>query len=244
MAARETSEMHSDAPRPESRDNASAAANGDRRPIKSRESNWAKAIAAWLARRGVSANQISISGMAFAIGAGAALVLADQGSGGGRSLFALAAALAFLRLLANMFDGMVAVEQGRSTPGGALYNEIPDRISDAAIFAGAGMVPGATLELGLGAASVSIFVAYVRAADRVAGAPSDFRGPMAKQQRMAVIIAACLFLTITPAAWSIDWGPQDEWGWMAAVLWVVIVGGIITAALRLAAAARYLLGKG
>ncbi len=53
-----------------------------------------------------------------------------------RAAWLLAACLIQLRLLANMFDGMVAIEQGRQSPLGELYNEIPDRVSDAFILIG------------------------------------------------------------------------------------------------------------
>ena len=152
---------------------------GDRRPIKSRDSSWAAAVTAWLARRGVTPNQISIAGMMAAIIAGVAIAFGGQESWPERLLLVIAAALMEIRLLGNLFDGMVAVEQGGSTAIGKLYNEIPDRISDGAIFFAAGFCPGATVGLGLGAVCVSIFVAYIRAADRAAGTPADFRGPMA-----------------------------------------------------------------
>jgi phosphatidylglycerophosphate synthase len=43
-----------------------------------------------------------------------------------------------LRLLANLFDGMVAVEGGLRTKSGEIFNELPDRISDVVIFVGVG----------------------------------------------------------------------------------------------------------
>lgn len=54
-------------------------------------------------------------------------------------LFWLIAALgAQLRLTANMLDGMVALASRRDSKVGELYNEIPDRVSDAAVSIGAG----------------------------------------------------------------------------------------------------------
>ena len=57
-----------------------------------------------------------------------------------------------LRLAANMFDGMVAIETGKASPTGAIYNEIPDRVSDAAMFLGAGYAAGGQPPLGYRAA--------------------------------------------------------------------------------------------
>lgn len=41
-------------------------------------------------------------------------------------------------MLANMLDGMVAIESGRASPLGELYNDAPDRIAEAAVRALAG----------------------------------------------------------------------------------------------------------
>ena len=49
-----------------------------------------------------------------------------------------------LRLTANMLDGMVALASGRASKVGELYNEVPDRVSDAAVFIGAGLAWGET----------------------------------------------------------------------------------------------------
>ena len=54
-------------------------------------------------------------------------------------IFWLVAALgAQLRLTANMLDGMVALASCRDSKVGELYNEVPDRVSDAAVFIGVG----------------------------------------------------------------------------------------------------------
>ena len=47
-----------------------------------------------------------------------------------------------LRLLCNLLDGMVAVEGGRSSPVGALYNEVPDRVADSLLLVALGYAVG------------------------------------------------------------------------------------------------------
>jgi phosphatidylglycerophosphate synthase len=42
-----------------------------------------------------------------------------------------------LRLLCNLLDGMVAIEGGFKTKTGEIFNELPDRLSDALILIGA-----------------------------------------------------------------------------------------------------------
>src|SRR6266513_3537846 len=104
-----------------------------------------------------------------------------------RILWLIAALGAQLRMTANMLDGMVAVASARASKVGELYNEIPDRASDAAVFIGAGFAWGGNVTLGYAATILAIFTAYVRAAGKIAGAPNECCGPMAKQHRMLVV---------------------------------------------------------
>src|SRR5437879_10377004 len=109
----------------------------DRRAIATRNRKWAQATTTWLAARNVSPNTISIAGMCACIVAGIALgatSIADY-----RILWLIAALGAQLRLTANMLDGMVAIASSSTSKTGALYNEVPDSISHAAVFIGAGV---------------------------------------------------------------------------------------------------------
>ena len=89
----------------------------------------------------------------------------------------LAAGLVQLRLLCNLIDGMVAIESGKGSPLGELYNEIPDRLSDAATLVGLGFAAGSVPWLGFLAAILAVFVAYVRAAVKIAGGAAGLLGP-------------------------------------------------------------------
>jgi phosphatidylglycerophosphate synthase len=159
-----------------------------------------------------------------------------------RWAFLAAALLMQVRLLANMLDGMVALQSGTGSPVGELYNEVPDRVSDAAIFFGAGYATGSLPELGPLAACVALFVAYVRAQGKAAGAPQEFCGPMAKPQRMFVMTVAALFAGLAPSSFQSFW-PEISWaGPVALALFLVIVGGVWTAGRRLARIAASLRG--
>ena len=84
---------------------------------------------------------------------------------------------------------MVAVEGGKKSAVGGIYNEFPDRLSDTLIIVGAG-VAGASwisLTLGLLAALFAIFTAYTRVLGGAIGTDQYFTGPMAKQHRMAFL---------------------------------------------------------
>lgn len=228
--------------------------DADRRPLRSRGWPLVGAVAAWLARRGVAPNTISLLGMAAGVGAGACLAATPWAEGWGVRALCLAAAVCIqARLLANLLDGMVAIEGGRRSAVGELYNEVPDRVSDAATLIGAGYAVLSWPALGYAAAIVAVLVAYVRAVGKGCGMGSDFRGPMAKQHRMAVMTAACVVVAAAPGA-GVEVGPLDPRVWgggegaplgaLALGLAVVVFGGAATCVLRLMRLARSLRERG
>ena len=218
--------------------NESAAKAIDRRPIATRNRKWAQSATAWLAARNVSPNTISIAGMCACIAAGVALGLTSFEYN--RVLWLIAAIGAQLRLTANMLDGMVALASGRDSKVGELYNEVPDRVSDAAIFVGAGYAWGGNVALGYIATILAIFTAYVRAAGKIAGAPNEFCGPMAKQHRMLVITVACLYCMVVPRSWQVFHFDDVDIGVMSLALTVIIAGCLVTVVRRLQRTARAL----
>jgi phosphatidylglycerophosphate synthase len=208
--------------------------SGDRRPIASRTWKFSGMATRWLVARGVSANSISMAGLLAGLLAGACLAGTAHVPEFTRILWLGGAIFVQLRLLANMLDGMVAIESKRASPLGELFNEIPDRISDSAVLIGLGIA--GNLPLGLGAALAAMLTAYVRAVGKVAGAHQDFSGPMAKPQRMFLITLLALFSAFAPGRWqNISGVPLVN-----IVLVVIIVGSVGTAWRRLARIARAL----
>lgn len=218
--------------------------NLDRRPIAARRLPVFAAIAAALARARIRPNAISIVGMLAALGAGALLALSgghEAGSLAERAMLIAAAGLVQARLLANLLDGMVAVEGGMRSPTGELYNEVPDRVSDAAVLIGAGYAAGAWPELGYLAAIGAVLVAYARAIGKGCGLAADFRGPMAKQQRMFIVTVVCVWMGCAPVGWRGEWMiAGSARGVMAAALALVILGCAVTFWRRLASVAASL----
>ncbi len=200
----------------------------DRRPIQARSSAWAVRFAARLARTAVTPNQISVASVAFA-GLGAWSLLAWEGWPG----LVLAAAAIQLRLVCNLLDGMVAVEGGKQSPLGALYNEFPDRVADSLLLVAWGYA-AAQPWLGWLAALLATLTAYVRVFGGALGLAQSFIGPMAKQHRMAVMTVACLTAALecvfrggTPLA-------------LQAGLWLAAAGSAWTCVARSRAIARQL----
>ncbi|MGI1679252.1 MAG: CDP-alcohol phosphatidyltransferase family protein [Cellvibrionaceae bacterium] len=194
-----------------------------RRPLKVRESHLAKAIAVWLTNKNITPNQISIMSVVFSLLSALCLIGLSLLSNFGEYaslkyqvieykpdvlsfIFPLLAALFIqCRLLCNLFDGMVAIEGGKSTPAGDLYNDIPDRIADSLILVAAGytltMISWGDA-LGWCAALLAVMTAYIRTLGASVGTPVDFQGPMAKQHRMALMTIACVLTAFEGYFWT------------------------------------------
>ena len=202
-----------------------------RRPIAARGQGWAKALSSVLARCAITPNQISVLSVVFA-GAGAAVLVWKPTLVG----FFACAACVQLRLLCNLLDGMVAVEGGKQTPTGTLYNEFPDRIADSLLLVGLGTAAGQSW-LGWLGALLAALTAYVRVTGGSLGLRQDFRGPMAKQHRMAVLTVACVVAAGLDLRAYQSAGPILE-----AAAWTIAVGCLLTCVARTLAIARLLKG--
>jgi phosphatidylglycerophosphate synthase len=198
-----------------------------RRPLTSRSTRWAQWIAGAAVRAGWSADGISVLSIIVAVGGVAALLwLAPPWN------LVLCALAVQLRLLCNLIDGMVAIEGGRKSPVGPLYNEVPDRIADSLFLVALGYTIGVPW-LGWLAALAAAVTAYIRVLGGTFGLAQDFRGPMAKPHRMATLTAGCLLAVL-------------EWTWrgtqqvLLLAAWVIALGSVLTGITRTRAIARQL----
>lgn len=200
-----------------------------RRPLTSRNTAWARWIARRLAATEVTPNQISLASIGFALVGGLLLLRPDW-----PVAMVFAAICIQLRLLCNLIDGMVAVEGGKGTPVGALYNEIPDRVADSLFLIGAGCGVGLPV-LGCLCALVAAITAYIRVLGGSLGLKQDFRGPQAKPQRMALLTVAC----VATACEDVYWNSQYA---MVLALCLIAVGSVYTCMRRTRAIAAELQG--
>lgn len=196
----------------------------DRRPIAARSSGWARTLAARLAATAITPNQISVLSAVWAA-IGAALIL--QGSA---PALLVAALCVQLRLICNLLDGMVAIEGGKSSPVGALYNEFPDRIADSLLLIPIGYAAGMPF-LGWLCALLAALTAYIRCAGAALGQPHDFGGIMAKQRRMAALTAGLVAQSIETATVGTNWS-------LLATGAIIAAGTAVTCATRTLAIAR------
>ena len=111
---------------------------------------------------------------------------------------------------------------------GELYNEIPDRVSDAAVLVGLGYAAGGHPALGWAAALLAVMTAYIRSTGKNAGAAQCFVGPMAKQHRMWIVVVAALVAAAWPA--TLHLGGH---GVVDAALGLIVVGSTLTCVRRL-----------
>ncbi|MEM7243096.1 MAG: CDP-alcohol phosphatidyltransferase family protein [Pseudomonadota bacterium] len=192
----------------------------ERRPIASRDTKIAARVAQWLVARGVSPNRISQASVVFAALAGLAFWQSSLADGLAQSLWLIAAALGCqLRLLCNLFDGMVAVEGGKGSPDGPFWNEAPDRLADVLILVGLGFGSGAVV-LGWVAATLAVSTAYIRELRSAQGLDTDFSGPMAKPHRMAMTTLAAVLAAIVPV--------MAGWPVLTIALWIIVLGTGVT----------------
>lgn len=207
----------------------------NRRPLKTRSRRWARRIAELLVASRISPDQISVMSIVFA-GIGAAVLVAARKLGAVELWAPLICALCIqLRLLANMLDGMVALEGGRKSPVGSLYNEIPDRLADSIIIVAVGYAVHLPW-LGWCGALLAALTAYIRVLGGALGLPQDFRGPMAKPHRMALLTVGCLLAVPEHARWGTQYA-------LSGALALLVAGSLATCATRTRAIARSLTSR-
>lgn len=203
----------------------------DRRVIPQRSQRWAVTVADALANLKLTPNSISVLSVAAAAVAAAALVASGFTHETTRVVCLLTAAFSLpVRLLFNMLDGMLAVEHGLRSPTGELFNELPDRISDAIIITAAGFATAGVLtfhgwDAGVGlavlAAMLALLTAYVRTLGASCGVGNIFDGTMAKPVRMWLLVLASLLSIIEMVA-----------GWATGVVFLIALGLVAVGSLE------------
>lgn len=190
-----------------------------RRPLKSRQTAWAKNLSRVIAQAGISPNMISFFSMVFAA---LSLVAAIYG---GRTGAVLAALFIQMRLICNLMDGMVAVEFGKKSKTGDLWNDVPDRFADVVIILGAGYLSKGqpyAIELAWANGVLAVMTAYLRVLGASLKSPHYYIGPMAKPHRMAILTGAFIIEAIYPNGVVIY-----------AALIIMVVGQVVTCFRRL-----------
>lgn len=169
----------------------------NRRPLRVRDWRIMHLLAAHCAAKGIRPNQVSLSSMAGAAAAAMGIYACGYVAAPAAVIFSAFLALAgiFWRVMANLIDGMIAVEGGLKTRSGEIFNDVPDRIADSIICVALGYAADLGW-LGWFAALLSFMTAYARVLGGACGLKQSFAGPMAKPHRMAVTAAAICMLVV------------------------------------------------
>ena len=158
-----------------------------RRPIAQAFRRTAETATKLCVRLGVSPDAISILSIVAAVAAALCLWKSTEYPW----LLILAPLFCFLRLWFNMLDGMVAIAAGKASLRGEIVNDLPDRISDVMIFAGAAHSGWMHPAIGYWAAMLALLTAYVGLFGQALGHGRQFGGLMSKPWRMVVLSIGC-----------------------------------------------------
>lgn len=199
--------------------------DSNRRPLKVRGSVWSQKFASYLSKKDITPNQISIGSIVASFTASIFILLISNDNFFTIWISPILAALFIqMRLLCNLFDGMVALEGGKSTKSGELFNDIPDRVSDSLLFIALGYsITNVSfgIELGYLAALFAALTAYVRVLGASMQAGSCFKGPMAKQHRMAILTTALILTPFELSLFATDYI-------LTITLFIITIGSFLT----------------
>lgn len=211
-----------------------------RRVLKTRSNPLMIRFASFVATKKITPNQISLLSIPFAILGMIGLWTWNLTEHRFLQITLLVIAIIGIqgRLLCNLIDGMVAVEGGKVTKDGELYNDVPDRLTDILFFVGLGLGLSKPfgLELGLTAGLLAVLTAYVRMLGLSMGTPAFFAGPLAKQHRMALLTAAIVATII-----GLFYHLTDEILYTALI--VINIGALLTIINRLHLIRQYVLNR-
>jgi CDP-diacylglycerol---glycerol-3-phosphate 3-phosphatidyltransferase len=161
---------------------------------------------------------INLAGLLVSLGMAVSLFFAKDIP----ALFWILPIGAFVRTACNALDGMVARGLSVSSPMGEVYNELLDRISDAAIFASVGISGLGNIENAFAATVCVLLNSYVGILAKAAGGKRIYAGIIGKADRMILIGLAGIisFFYFTYLTWDI-------------FLWVILAGSVIAILQRL-----------
>lgn len=181
-----------------------------RRPIAGMFRRTADAAVRVAVRAGIHPDVFSYASIVSAAAAGWLFMISRERP----MLIVPAIAFALFRLWLNMFDGMVALAAGKASRKGEIVNDLPDRVSDVLIFAGAAHSGWGNPFAAYWVAIAAVIVAYVGLFGQAVGVQREFSGVMAKPWRVVALsvgMIATLYLVETRrsfeyAGWTLlDW---------------------------------------
>jgi CDP-diacylglycerol---glycerol-3-phosphate 3-phosphatidyltransferase len=164
--------------------------------LKSASQDLLRPIVPWLARAGVTPNQVTIFTTCLAIGC-ASLVLWNH------FWLILLPPLMLIRATLNVIDGVLAREHQMTSTLGAILNELADVVFDAVIYLPFGLLPGVSGYLVVIIVVLSIISEFAGVLGLVVGGQRQYDGPMYKTDRgiMFSIIGVLFVCGVFPSLW-------------------------------------------
>ena len=157
--------------------------------LKPKFQNFLRPVTNWLARAGVTANQVTIAAMLLSIGTGAAIYCYRS-----QHVLLLLPAVLFLRMALNAIDGMLAREHNQKTTLGAILNELGDVFSDSALYLPLAVIPGFAPKLVVLIVLLAVLSEMTGVIGVQIGASRRYDGPLGKSDRAFVFGALGLLL--------------------------------------------------
>lgn len=177
----------------------------------------------WLARAGVTANQITVSATILSVVAGLLIAFFPDRP----AVFLLLPFVLLLRMALNAIDGMLAREHGQASTLGMYLNELCDVVSDLALILPFAAIPGIAAWSVVAFAIAAILVEFAGVLGLAGGVGRNYAGPLGKSDRAVVLGAVALL--IATGFWPHGYG---SWIFAAlAVLSLLTMGNRVRAGL-------------
>tara|TARA_B110000285_G_C15140239_1_gene630234 strand:+ start:1017 stop:1619 length:603 start_codon:yes stop_codon:yes gene_type:complete len=169
--------------------------------IKPKFQQLLKPILAWLHKRKVTANQLTVAAIVFSAGLGACLWFSSIWD----FSFLIVPIGLLLRMALNALDGMMARTYNMQSKLGEVLNELGDVISDMFIYIPLIKLNGSIPEVVIIFVSLSIVNEFAGFMGKVISEERRYDGPMGKSDRALVVGVLCLTLFFTPLnAWVVN----------------------------------------
>lgn len=135
-----------------------------------------------LARKGITANEVTVVAMLMSVITGVAIVISN-------SIMALLALpiILLIRMALNAIDGMLAREHQQQSRLGAFLNEIGDVISDLFLIIPLIIIPGTSLWLLAAFAFAALLTEFTGILAVMVGVERQYQGPMGKSDRALLL---------------------------------------------------------
>jgi len=184
--------------------------------LKSRFQSLLRPLAAWLYRRGVTANQITVGACLISLALGVMTLMHSDRN----YLFLLIFLWCLLRMAANALDGMLAREFGQVSRLGAVLNELGDVISDIALYLPFAFVVGSQPWLIVAVVLLAVLSEFAGVLGVAISSERSYAGPMGKSDRALVfgIVGLLIGCGISIAPFA-----NLVWALTAALLVVTII---------------------